>query len=422
MIICTNTVSSFSLYFEDTMEKCVKKVFQGGYDMTIYPIAYPVDSLNITEGIQVHEQTHDILTRVRSSQKIKQESPNYAIFSLDIYCVLFSFIITWIILNIVIGFMLCHQRPPFSFRLLCHEAIRSFIDLTSSHFGNVYYHSLHHSLHLSLFLSITLLVTLYNSCFSNESIIIPSIKAYDSYKSLHDDPPTMILMIYEDIDLIDRGRLSRPGQVDYLKRLRPIMMTGTEATKRNGSRATALGSLGDRSCAIFKTWLKIDSAELNALVIKKVDPNAVKVQMQPTFSNSLTKSSSGNNVLKAMRILLEMGFTYDIRDTGYLHKFASKVVQLPLSDIMTANLREIAFSKCGPFKSVPNSQRNVSFDLIKILITVSCYLIVASFVFLIMEFIDFFCLKILAHMQQKKMLRCPERRMRMKRNTGFIYF
>ena len=219
---------SLSFYLENTIQEYIKKVMDGEYDMSIYSIGYPMDNPNVTQEIQLFEKIHDILTHVINGNKIKRGNANYFIFSLDCYEILLFFITIWAIINIVHSLMLSHGRTKISFRAICLKLLRNAFDLITSHFGNVNCHSFHRTLQLSVFICITLLVAVYTSSFSNESIFINSVKAYDTYKSLYNDPPEMIMTNFQDIHLIDEGKLNRPGQVPYLQKMRSIYSTGTQ--------------------------------------------------------------------------------------------------------------------------------------------------------------------------------------------------
>ena len=143
--------------------------------MSIHSIGYPIDHGNATQGIQVFEKIHDILTHVKNGNNIKHKNPNYAIFSLEVYCILLSFIMICTTLNVMRKVLLSRHRHELSLYTLCHQVFRNFFDLTTSHTGNVHCQSLSRTLQLSVLLSVTFLMAVYDSSFSNESILIPSV-------------------------------------------------------------------------------------------------------------------------------------------------------------------------------------------------------------------------------------------------------
>ena len=401
-----------------------KNIFLGKYDFGAFSMSYPMDNPNVTQGIQIYTQTHDIFTHVKNPKNINHENPNYLIFPLNIYCVMISFIIICTIVNVLHTVILCRHRSELSLGAIFHQAVRNFFDLVTCFFGDVNCHSFYKTLRVSVLLSITFMMALYDSCFSNKSILIHSVNSYDSYKSLYNDPPDQIMANYEDTDLIKRGKLGRPGKVDYLRKMTNIIMTYKDNKNEdnpNAKKVVVIQGLGDRTCALFRGWLKLHRRVENAFVIRKTDPDAMEVQFQLVFSKSLTESSSGKKLLKTMNILSEMGISFD-SSSGVWRKFASEVTYLPLNGLMTKYLRQIAFPKCDKLEITDESSfRDVSFNLFDPVIPFFSFLVVFFSVTWLMELLLYFCLKILKRIHQRKMRRCPERCLRMRRDTGLPY-
>ena len=332
-------ILSLSIAYKNSEEHCSEKVLDGKYDMTLHPTTYPNSNTNLTQGILIQEVVHVILTLLRRDKgNIEQVRPNYSIFSSDVYAVWIALIFILAISSIFRDTMSKRTSPSFKLR----RGTTILFDLVTAHLKNMNYKPRNKVLHLTLLLSVTLLIAVYCARFSNQSMSLKVFKAYSSYKSLRDDPPDVIVAQRNDIKLIDKGGLNRPGHENYLAQIRHKIETAAEAGKDLTSKRSIvyLSSYGSRGCGLFEAWLKLNKVDGSHIMVNR-DPDAVRTYIQLPFSNTVKKTSVGQEILKTIRQSNEMDLL-----SGYQKYYSSLTLGITNSNPLKKQLQEMAFSEC----------------------------------------------------------------------------
>ena len=279
-----------------------------------------------------------------------------------------------------------------------------------AHLGVINHESRSKVLQLAQLISVTLLLAIYGASFSNENIIIHSPKVYDTYKSLYEDPPNVILLSSKDIEIIDReASTSTNNAAYYLKKLRSKIISSEDLDKFSSENEMAfITRNGDKGCHSLKVELKYNNLDDNVLIIKKRDPGVQNTHLQRVTSNSLTQTPAGKRVIKTFQKISQTGLEAGVD----MNLFKSLTLQVFTWHPAASGFKRMAFNKCDQVRE--SGFMVVTFKLFRRVLLVFAWLLIPPFIILAVEVLNYYC----TSRSVKRKNRTPIRILRLRRKVA----
>ena len=325
------------------------------------------------------------MTVVKGQVKEEHATPNYTIFYASVYWLVLAMIVICAILNAVDGLMMLRT----SARASLIQASKNLFHLLMAHLRHINHEARCKVLQLAQLISVTLLLAIYGASFSNENIIIHSPKVYDTYKSLYEHPPNVILVVPEDIEIIYRvaGTFSE-NRALYLNKLRPKIISFDHLDKVSSEGAKKMAFIienGEKGCHALRVELKYRQLDDDVLIMKKRAPRIANTHLQRLTSNSLTQTPAGKRVIKTFQTISQAG----LMDGVDMNLFKSLTLQVLSWHPAASGVKHMAFSKCDQVRE--SGFMIVTFKLFRRVLLVFAWLLIPPFIILAVEVLNHYC-------------------------------
>ena len=303
---------------------------EGEHDFSLFHTFYPGRSENLTNGIYVDDSAIDIISVFEEEEKHKFVRPDLLIYSTSVYWIILAFIILWSVLNIQATLM---ETPIRRLTLigLTKRLLTNAFDLTTGHIGVVNTESPSKVLQLALLLSVTLILSIYGACFSNENIQVKSPKIYNSYQSLAEDPPDIIVTSQYIMDLVEGMDDTVKTTERYLKQVSDnfysfsrLELEKIYENEMKHLKIAGLSLLDQPKVHGLHFIIKLRAKSLRPKLVLRQDADASRTLKQLIVSKSLLRKPGGKKIVKTLRKIQETGLV-----KGLKAYFEANILKVP---------------------------------------------------------------------------------------------
>lgn len=364
-------------------------------------INFPAKNSNFIESSSYIQQSElSILTGSRKETTIHDSSDDISIYQADVYKVLFAFIAILSVLNALA--VLVTRGPRLSFYGFIKSFVNSLFTFTTDHIRTKNSRSPIRTLQLTLLLSVTLTLLMYSASNCKNRAKFPSMKVYDSYKSLTDDPPDAIV-IDKEIKVNARGRYRKSSAKFFLAQVEDKLIGWKAIFKETYFMASHISRMNNVVALTMSQEKRFELARgllENSLEIEKIfivekqDLHPLIKMRQFIFSNSLMKKKGGKKLIKRAKMAMEHGLIMAVQ---HFHRTA--LISL---DAFFDWVDKEDFVRGGfPPKKSAHNYKDINMNSFVVFFLISKWILLFAFVLIVFEVIGFRQSKLLLRRKTK---------------------